>query len=295
MRKIFKSGLLIALGCLMCLSSCSDDSIKVVSTKISGPLGDYYEIVDKPYKFVEDYGSVDLSVEIKRIKDGGPEDSGTVATGPHFIIEFMDADGNVIESDNSYELEKVYPLKVGESASVTFSCFGLRSRDASKVRQIKVSSSAGDESSKDVKPVDPEEMVAGIKPESTKVSGPLKEMFEVVDKPLPDDIELFAPVQFKRLGGEFPLKPDEQLVSKLAKDMYGNVTEPGKFLFIGLKIEWLDENGTVIRAIDANESDVMKLAEFDEGDTGSVNFFLPDGITPAKFRITSTMEHKIGK
>ena len=68
-------------ACLIGLSGCSgDDGIRVVSTNISGPLGEYYEVVDKNYKATVEEGMfkyVSINIEIKRVKEGGPTEDGS--------------------------------------------------------------------------------------------------------------------------------------------------------------------------------------------------------------------------
>ena len=115
-----------------------------VSEKIQGPLGEYFEVVNKDYKA---NGDGKISVEIKRIKAGFPEpweegmevgyDDRTFS--PLFSLEFQDGDGNVVGKDASdivfdkEELKSIAALGVDESASLTFDC----PEDA---KQFKVSS-----------------------------------------------------------------------------------------------------------------------------------------------------------
>ena len=128
------------------LSSCgsSTPTVTPVSEKIQGPLGEYFEVVNKDYK-INYTGKI--SVEIKRIKAGFPEpwekgmevgyDDHTFS--PLFSVEFLDGDGNVVGKDVSDivddegELKSIAVLGVGESASLTFDC-------PEGAKQLKVSS-----------------------------------------------------------------------------------------------------------------------------------------------------------
>lgn len=122
----------------------------------------------------------------------------------------------------------------------------------------------------------------GIHPASTKVLGPLKDYFEVVDKPYKINKEVFEKinVEFKRLAGRFPLQEGESFVD----------SKSDKGLYIRLIIEFMDEDGNVISTEAGHFDSLKRLASFDEGDTGTVSFFV-NGETPAKFRISSEMEH----
>ena len=113
-----------------------------------------------------------------------------------------------------------------------------------------------------------------------KVNGPLKDYFEVVDKPYKlvggDKIN----VEFKRLAGVFPLEEGENFAK--------NSSDSG--LKIDMEIEFLDEDGNVLKKSTCFD-DLIKLAMFNEGETGSLEFLYYGDETPAKFRITSSMEH----
>ena len=64
--KALKIYLFAALAVI--LMSCGGSSMNPVSEKIQGPLGDYFEVVDRDYK----PNSGKVSIEIKRIKEGFP-------------------------------------------------------------------------------------------------------------------------------------------------------------------------------------------------------------------------------
>ena len=116
-----------------------------------------------------------------------------------------------------------------------------------------------------------------------KVHGPLKDYFEVVDKSykfVGYNVSRKINVEFKRLAGVFPLEEGE--------DFAKNSNDSG--LKITMEIEYLDEDGNVLDKSTCFD-DLVKLAKFDEGDTGSLEFRYSGDETPAKFRITSSMEH----
>ena len=134
--KTFKYLMMAAAALLLTACGGDADVITPTTEKINGPLGDYFEVVNKDYKVVkeEDSNYGKISVEIKRIKDGLPVDcSADVEVGissfkikPGFTIEIQDADGIAITKDSSDplwdkdELQSIIDLRTGESASITF-------------------------------------------------------------------------------------------------------------------------------------------------------------------------------
>ena len=119
---------------LMMLASCGGGKngiIKLVSEKINGPLGDYFEVVNKDYK-VTDRGTVGL--EFKRIKAGFPAPwNENMKVGysdgsfePLFTAEFQDKDGNTLSKDkmdivwDREELEELAALRENESTTLQF-------------------------------------------------------------------------------------------------------------------------------------------------------------------------------
>lgn len=113
------------------LTSCGDSEMKPKSTKISGPLGEYFEVVDRSYKVNH---SGQCNIEIKRIKEGFPapweegmkvgHSKGEIEIG--FSVEYMDDDQDVEVKDATdivFEreaLEAVAALGVGESTTIPF-------------------------------------------------------------------------------------------------------------------------------------------------------------------------------
>lgn len=118
---------------LVLFAACSGDgSIKPVSEKIQGPLGAYFEVVNKKYQAKNGK----IFVEIRRINEGFPAPwQKGMEVGysggnfePHFNIEFQNADGNVVSKDQTDivfdrdELSAIADLGCDESSTVTFQC-----------------------------------------------------------------------------------------------------------------------------------------------------------------------------
>lgn len=118
--KTFKLYLLAVLA--ISLAACSGGGkVSPTSKKVNGPLGKYFEVVEREYKIKDK----ELSVEFKRIAEGGPNDASW-STHPTFLVELQDEDGNVISTKSTDvvltedQLETVFSLAVDETASVTF-------------------------------------------------------------------------------------------------------------------------------------------------------------------------------
>lgn len=126
--------------------SCGESGMKPKNIRIAGPLGDYFEIVDRAYKAAND-GTV--YIEFKRIKEGLPEpwvseygktvgwNDGEVE--PNLSIEFFDKNGNIVSKSKTLELssnhfnddkdnlQKLVDLSIGETCSINFD---LKTSDA---------------------------------------------------------------------------------------------------------------------------------------------------------------------
>ena len=105
--------------------------MKPSQVKITGPLGDYFEVVDREYMAKEGTLQMEIHVEIKRIKEGlpAPWHEGMeygYGYGPNFTIEIRDGNGDVISKDESNhimdsdELKAIMALGVDETASIKF-------------------------------------------------------------------------------------------------------------------------------------------------------------------------------
>ena len=103
---------------------------------ITGPLGKAYEVIERDYKVKENYGVYTINVELKLAnpsslpsgfdgnKVGTHYDSGN-AQYPmlaNFIIEYLDEDGDIIETckPNNSSYKDLMRLSEGESSSVSF-------------------------------------------------------------------------------------------------------------------------------------------------------------------------------
>jgi len=137
-RRIFYLSLVMAICTLF---SCGSGGIVPTSKKVNGPLGKYFEVVERDYKLNEN----ELRVEFKRIANGGPKEADS-DTEPTFSVELQDEDGNSIVSDPTHhiydkeQLDAVFSLGVDESASISFTFGEADTKDAAK---FKVSSKWG--------------------------------------------------------------------------------------------------------------------------------------------------------
>lgn len=125
------------------LAACSSGGkLTPTSKKVNGPLGKFFEVVERDYKMSEN----ELSVEFKRIAEGGPT-GASWSSEPTFTVELQDEEGNSIASEHTdvvfskEQLESVFSLGVDETASVTFRFGKDKAKDAVK---FKVSSKWGE-------------------------------------------------------------------------------------------------------------------------------------------------------
>lgn len=134
MKRILNS--IIRVGALLVyvvsLLSCGGREVVVTPSKssISGPLGEYFQVVDRNYKVKDGY----INIEIERIDTGLPDpwvDGMEVGYNdnrvePGFVVEFLDKDGDILCKDqtdivwNKDELVAVVALGVGETSSIPF-------------------------------------------------------------------------------------------------------------------------------------------------------------------------------
>lgn len=110
------------------LAACGGSSsgkLTPTAKKVNGPLGKFFEVVERDYKVSKDGAVFCLSVEFKRIAEGGPT-KASWSSEPTFTVEFLDEDGNSIGSESTNvvrheeQLESVFSLGIDETASVTF-------------------------------------------------------------------------------------------------------------------------------------------------------------------------------
>lgn len=134
MKRILNS--IISTGALfvfaLSLLSCGGREVVVTPSKssISGPLGEYFQVVDRNYKVKDGY----INIEIERIENGLPDpwvDGMEVGYSdnrvePGFVVEFLDEDGDILCKDQTDivwekdELVAVVALGVGETSSIPF-------------------------------------------------------------------------------------------------------------------------------------------------------------------------------
>lgn len=127
-----------------------------------------------------------------------------------------------------------------------------------------------------------------IKPESTRVNGPLNGVFEVVDKEYTFGEGEYSGYQvsidFKRTEKDAPYD------TKDIDDMYGSADTSQ---IAGVGIEILDENGNVMITVDPDDSECVTMLRSSKGDVVSVTFkpytYSLRG-KPASFRITSDIQ-----
>lgn len=103
---------------------------------ITGPLGRAYEVIERDYKVKEDYGVYVINVELTLAKPSSlPSGFDGNKVGTHydngnaqypmlanFVIEYLDEDGNIIETrePNNSGYKDLMRLSEGESSSVSF-------------------------------------------------------------------------------------------------------------------------------------------------------------------------------
>lgn len=130
LNSIISAGALFAFA--LSLLSCGGREVVVTPSKssISGPLGEYFQVVDRNYKVKDGY----INIEIERIENGLPDpwvDGIEVGYNdnrvePGFVVEFLDEDGDILCKDqtdivwNEDELVAVVALGVGETSSIPF-------------------------------------------------------------------------------------------------------------------------------------------------------------------------------
>jgi len=117
-----KIKLLVMAVIVFSLAACSGGGkLSPTSKKVNGPLGKFFEVVERDYKFNDD----ELSVEFKRIAEGGPTDASW-SSRPTFTLELLDEDGDVISSVSTdvvftkEQLEAVFALGIDETTSISF-------------------------------------------------------------------------------------------------------------------------------------------------------------------------------
>ena len=131
--------------------SCGNKTggLKPKQLAITGPLGKYFEVVEREYKIIKEESVEAIYIEVRRIKEGLPEpwqenfgkevgfDDGKIE--PCLTAEFYDADGNIVgkmESSfsNRSDFQQMIDLAIDESSSIHLFTFDdLRSPSSFKV------------------------------------------------------------------------------------------------------------------------------------------------------------------
>ena len=130
LNSILNAGVIFALA--ISFVSCGSREVVVTPSKssISGPLGEYFQVVDRNYKVKDGY----INVEIERITNGLPDPwvegmevgYSDNRVEPGFVVEFLDEDGDILCKDQTDivwekdELVAVVALGVGETSSIPF-------------------------------------------------------------------------------------------------------------------------------------------------------------------------------
>lgn len=135
MKRIFSTLLLLISISVLSFAQVSGTSLTPKSTKIVGPLAQYYKVVDRTYKSKGDK----VYVEVRKIKEGLPK-PWTKNTGLEIrqsvwevdgidlrlSIVFYDIDGDAVGTDRAdwiyteEAIQKMLYLSPGETASIPF-------------------------------------------------------------------------------------------------------------------------------------------------------------------------------
>lgn len=146
MKKIFLfmslglvAGLMVACGGSKKAEEATEEEVTVAitpqSTNIGGPFGKAYSVVDRKYKPQGEYSIKSLNVEVE-VKEGAqfPEGFDPMKVGTSrdkgeakyayiadFTIEYLDADGDVIETkDVSDGLDRLLRANEGDKVTLSF-------------------------------------------------------------------------------------------------------------------------------------------------------------------------------
>lgn len=130
--------ILALVGMCITFTSCGESALeaKPESTTVGGKWGKAFTIEDKAYPFVvaeekaDGSMSVEMSISLTRIDAPTEVNIADVHTSKgdtnkykgEVVIEFLDANGNVIEDDDakSSEVKKLLQAAIGDKVSLTF-------------------------------------------------------------------------------------------------------------------------------------------------------------------------------
>ena len=121
----------IVFSLLLCSCNENGKTIRPVSEKVNGPLGEYFQLVQKDYLVQEGR----ITLDIMRIKDGWPEPMKTNAPlgycdecyEPSFMVEFLDKEGRVLAK--SFVCYKYAPEQVAKLTELGLNEVGSLSVD----------------------------------------------------------------------------------------------------------------------------------------------------------------------
>ncbi len=265
----------------VCLASCGGSGLKPTSNKIQGPLGKFFEVVDRNYSLKD--GQV--AIEFKRIAEGGPKDASW-SSSPTFTVELLDADGNVVASDETDvvfdedPLEGVFSLGKDETKTIAFKfdetkgavSFKVSSKwDESKENSSDESTQTGGSSSDETT-----SSATGMQPSDIILPSQLKGVVEVLNG------ESGSITVNEGIGGI----PNIELTFKLLKKTGTSSMENpyGQVFIYGVP---QDKNGRAISEImpnygewRPNDSDGDKFKEFLKGDVDGTITLSFSGTSP---------------
>jgi hypothetical protein len=299
-RKLFKKKkfwiiavLVIIVLFLMCLGDDYHSEMKPQQTTIQGPLGEFFEVVDRTYEVDDSYG---VYIEFRRIKKGMPApwvEGMEVGIGdgtcrPEFRIEVKDEKGNIqtgIDTDIVFDeesLNRVVALAPNETAAVHFDLkqyVGFKST-------FKISSSF---------------KVNEDKTEKTSKSKPLSPLEVILPSALKGSVEITH--CGKVTEGEFGF-PEVEIGFKLLKTVETSslASSYGQLWIVGVG---LDEDGRNVKELlpnyeewrthDGDGSEFKAFLESDPGETINMTFVggkegdVSEGISKvAKFKLKIT-------
>lgn len=255
---------------IICLAACSNSPIKPTSKKINGPLGQFFEVVERDY----DMDGNNLTIEFKRIAEGGPSDASWTSE-PTFTVELLGETGNIISSDNTdvvfdrEALENVFSLGVGESTSIKFSFYNGKGAskfkvsskwDANAKSESSSSSSSSDESSSE----ETEEKPSGLQPSDIILPSQLKGKVEVINGENGSIAVEYGSGDIPRLNITF------KLLKKVSTTSFENPY--GQVFIYGVP---QDKSGRTVKEVmpnygewRPNDSDGQQFKDFLKGDVG---------------------------
>ena len=283
MKKMFFLSLAI---CAMILCSCGEGGIKPKTTKITGPLGEFFEVVNREYKYVNyenNTGLLQLNVEIKRIKEGGPKDASW-SSRPTFTVSILDGDENVLATEstdvvfNRDALESLFALGVDETSPIAIQ-FDKKNTDGTAYFKVASKWDADEEESSNesdyaeiVEEEPAVEETSGMTVETGEIAAPTSKPSLDVSLPsaLKGNVEIIAADKYI---GDYGF-PTVDVTFKLLKNVNtsGLCSSYGQMWIVGIG---QDSNGVTVRDLlpsydewRSGDSDGHEFKDFLEGEVG---------------------------